>query len=187
MTYTTKIKKAISFAIDTHEIKQKQKRKGKDIPYILHPLTVGLILSLNGANEDVIIAGILHDTIEDSIETSKITKEIIEEKFGRKVTELVLSVSDNKSLSWEATREENLIHIKDMDKDTLLIKSADILSNISETADDYGLVGDTVFNRFARGKEATMNNYKKLYKALNDIWPENPLLSEISENINRIK
>ncbi len=68
MIYTQKIQHAIRFAIKTHEGYQKQKRKGKDVPYITHPLTVGLILAKAGANEDVIIAGILHDTIEDSIE-----------------------------------------------------------------------------------------------------------------------
>ncbi|MBF8280961.1 MAG: HD protein [Candidatus Magasanikbacteria bacterium] len=52
MIYTTLIKDAIKFSIKTHEVYQKQKRKGKDIPYITHPLTVGLILSAAGANEE---------------------------------------------------------------------------------------------------------------------------------------
>ncbi len=66
MILTPKIRSAIRFAIKTHEVDQKQARKGKDIAYIGHPLTVGLILARAGANEDTIIAGILHDTIEDS-------------------------------------------------------------------------------------------------------------------------
>jgi (p)ppGpp synthase/HD superfamily hydrolase len=56
----------IRFSIKTHEVCQKQTRKGKDIPYITHPLIVGLILARAGAGEEVVIAGILHDTIEDS-------------------------------------------------------------------------------------------------------------------------
>ena len=43
MVYTDLIREAVSFAIKTHEIDQKQLRKGKDIPYITHPLTVGII------------------------------------------------------------------------------------------------------------------------------------------------
>ena len=81
MIYKPKIQHAIRFAIKTHEIYQKQKRKGKDIPYIIHTLTVGLILAKAGVSEDVVIAGILHDTIEDSIDKKKVTKEMIIERF----------------------------------------------------------------------------------------------------------
>ena len=63
MILTPKIKKAIRFTTKTREVYQKQKRKGKDIPYITHPLAVGLILARACASEDVVIAGILHDTI----------------------------------------------------------------------------------------------------------------------------
>jgi (p)ppGpp synthase/HD superfamily hydrolase len=63
MIFTPKSKKAIRFATKTHEIYQKQKRKGKDIPYITHPLAVGLILARANASEDVVVAGIVHDTI----------------------------------------------------------------------------------------------------------------------------
>jgi len=45
MNDISKIQKAIKFAVKTHEVYQKQARKGKDVSYITHPLTVGLILS----------------------------------------------------------------------------------------------------------------------------------------------
>ena len=91
MIYTDKIKKAISFAINTHEVDQRQKRNGKDdVPYITHPLTVGLILSLAGANENTIVAGILHDTIEDSIPDKKVTQEILKDQFGEEVSDWFL-------------------------------------------------------------------------------------------------
>ncbi|MBV6479591.1 MAG: hypothetical protein HGGPFJEG_02377 [Ignavibacteria bacterium] len=80
MYYSDKISSAIKFAIETHDIDQKQKRKGKDIAYITHPLTVGIILSRAGADEDTISAGILHDTIEDSIAEKKVTRDILEKR-----------------------------------------------------------------------------------------------------------
>jgi len=94
MIYTSKIQKAIKFSIKTHEVYQKQKRKGKDIPYIVHPLTVGIILASVKASEDVVIAGILHDTIEDSIPEKKVTKKMLIERFGKKVADLVESVTE---------------------------------------------------------------------------------------------
>ncbi len=59
MIYTNKIQKAINFAIEVHQLTgEPQYRKGKAIPYVTHPLTVGLILSQAGASEDVVVAGI---------------------------------------------------------------------------------------------------------------------------------
>jgi len=87
MIYTQKIQDAIYFSVKTHEVYQKQKRKGKDIPYITHPLVVGLILAKAGASEDVMVAGILHDTIEDSIDEKKVDKEMLSERFGDAVAE----------------------------------------------------------------------------------------------------
>ncbi len=107
MIYTPKIKDAVRFSIKTHEIYQQQKRKGKskNIPYITHPLTVGLILARAGADEDVVAAGILHDTIEDSISEKKVTKEMLAERFGERVAGIVAHVSETKGLSWEVRKQ----------------------------------------------------------------------------------
>src|ERR1019366_6852470 len=94
MIFSLRIKSAIQLSIQVHELDQKQKRKGKDIPYITHPLTVGIILARAGASEDVIIAGILHDTIEDSIPEKKVSYGMIAENFGENVAELVESVTE---------------------------------------------------------------------------------------------
>jgi guanosine-3',5'-bis(diphosphate) 3'-pyrophosphohydrolase len=99
MLYSYKISRAVRFSLKTHEVYQKQKRKGKDIPYITHPLTVGLILSRVGADEDTVVAGILYDTIEDSVPEKKVSSEMLEKRFGKEVAELVQSVSEtNKEL-----------------------------------------------------------------------------------------
>ena len=113
MIHTQRIQKAIRFAIKTHEVYQKQKRKGKDIPYITHPLTVGLILARAGADEDTIVAGILHDTIEDSAPGKKVSREMIAERFGVNVAQLVESVSEpNKELPWDERKRNACDRIK---------------------------------------------------------------------------
>lgn len=183
MIYTSKIQQVILLAIETHEINKKQKRKGKDIPYITHPLTVGLILSRAGASEDVVISGILHDTIEDSDDEHKITKEIISEKFGENVSNLVLSITEeNKELPWEERKAIALEHINDFSNDSVLLKSADLISNVSEIKDDYDTIGNDVFNRFNAKKDKTLWNYTKVAEKLLNQWPENPL-SEDLKNI----
>lgn len=159
MIYTKKIQDAIKFSIKTHEVYQQQKRKGKDIPYITHPLTVGIILARAGANEDVVVAGILHDTIEDSALEKKVTPEMLAERFGQNVSDLVLSVTEqNKELSWDERKKGAIEHIKDFSHDSLLVKSADVISNMSELLDDYESDGEDVWTRFNAPKEKILEN-----------------------------
>ncbi|TAJ13522.1 HD domain-containing protein [Patescibacteria group bacterium] len=188
MIYTKKIKDAVKFSIKTHQVYQNQKRKGKDIPYITHPLTVGLILACAGAEEDVIVAGILHDTIEDSIPEKKVTKTMIAERFGDKVAELVLSVTEqNKALSWEERKAEALEHVKTFSNDSLLVKSADVLSNGLELIDDHAMDGDDVFSRFNAPKEKILKHYLELIRTIVECWPKNPLASELTYVASQLK
>ncbi|MFZ2188191.1 MAG: HD domain-containing protein [Candidatus Moraniibacteriota bacterium] len=180
MLYSEKIKKAIKFAIKTHEVYQKQKRKGKDTAYISHPLTVGLILATAGAKEDVIVAGILHDTIEDSVEEKKVTEKMLADRFGEEVSNLVLSVTEkDKKLSWDERKKEALLHVEKFSYDSLLLKSADILSNVTELVDDYAKGGDSVFSRFNAPKEKIIDNQLKVIAAILDAWKENPLADDL--------
>lgn len=184
MIYTKKIKDAIKFSIKTHEIYQKQKRKGKDIAYITHPLTVGLILAHAGAHEDVIVAGILHDTVEDSTEEKKVTSVMLDERFGKNVTALVLSVTEqDKKLSWDERKQEALEHIAHFSHDALLVKSADIISNTSELVDDYNKDGEKVFERFAASKEKYLGHQLALMREIALRWPENPLVPNLTQNV----
>lgn len=181
MIYTYKIKQAVQLATEAHEINQKQKRKGKDIAYITHPLTVGLLLSQAGAGEDVVAAGILHDTIEDSTPEHKITRETLAKRFGEEVALLIDSVTEkNKGLSWEERKAEALGHIAHFSNDSLLLKSADIISNVSEILDDYKKDGDKVFTRFNAPKERIIQNYLQTIRAIVGRWPESPLAGDIT-------
>lgn len=191
MIYTEKIQRAIKFSAKTHNQYQQQTRKGKVIPYIAHPLTVGIILSLAKAPEDVIVAGILHDTIEDSVEEKKVTSEMLEERFGKEVCELVLSVTEiDRSLPWAQRKAIALAHVKDFSLESGLLKSADVLSNVSEIFDDFQRYGMDVFTRFSATPEETMSHYQNTIKALLDSFPQSPLsadLQNLLEKINSMK
>lgn len=181
MNQLFKIQKAIKFATKTHEIYQKQKRKGKDVAYIIHPLTVGIILAHAGANEDVICAGILHDTIEDSIEERKVNLKMIEDFFGENIAKLVLALTEeDKSLPWEERKRIAKEHIKDFSNDATLVKSADIIANTRELIEDYKKDGEEVFAKFNAPKEKIIKNYLETIEALIKKWPENPLIDELN-------
>lgn len=180
MKYTVKIQLAIKFAAKTHDVYQKQKRKGKEMSYIEHPLTAGLILARCGASEDVIIAGILHDTIEDSVLEKKVTYEMLKERFGSNVADLVQSVTEeDKNLSWEERKKEALEHIKEFSHDALLVKSADVLSNNTELVDDHMRDGDVVFERFNAPKEKFLGHYMNVINIILEQWPKNPLAEDL--------
>jgi (p)ppGpp synthase/HD superfamily hydrolase len=180
MLYGERIKDAVKFSIKTHEVYQKQKRKGKDIPYITHPLTVGLILAHAGGSEDVIIAGLLHDTIEDSTKEKKVTKEMLSERFGDVVAQLVMSVTeDGESASWSERKKEAREHIAHYSHDALLLKSADTISNVTELLDDHNKAGDETFARFAAPRQDILSNYRDVADLLHTAWPTSPLAKDL--------
>jgi (p)ppGpp synthase/HD superfamily hydrolase len=188
MKFTLQIQKAIKFSIKTHDVYQKQKRKGKDISYITHPLTVGIILARVGASDDVVASGILHDTIEDSVPEKKVTKEMIEERFGKKVADIVESVSEtDKSLTWEERKKEALEKIDEFSHDSLLVKSADVVSNCSEILDDYARYGDEIFSRFNAPKEKFIGHNIRVMEKIAERWKENPLIEDLAYLEKKLK
>lgn len=88
------IHEAIEFAAIKH---RNQTRKSTDIPYIVHPMEVMQILTANGCDEKTIVAGILHDTLEDTATTH----EELSEHFGEDVADIVGGVTEDKSKSWK--------------------------------------------------------------------------------------
>lgn len=188
MVYTQKLKNAIKFAVKTHDFYQKQTRKGKGTAYITHPLTVAIILARANATEEVVIAGILHDTIEDSVLAKKVTSAMLAERFGETVAILVISVTEqDRSLPWDVRKEQALEEIKSYSHESIIIKSADVLSNMTELLDDYSRAGDEVFDRFSVPKSKTMHHQLALIAELLVAWPGNPLFEDLSELEKNLK
>ncbi len=180
MIHTLRVQQAIRFMVKTHEIYQKQKRKGKDIPYLAHPLTVAMILARSGASEDLVIAGILHDTIEDSVPEKRVTKEMLAGRFGGAVADLVESVTElDKRIEWEARKHEALERIAAYSRDSILLKSADVIANNAELLEDHAVEGDATFERFSASKEQTIGHTSRVLDALMAVWPESPLAADL--------
>jgi len=91
--YSDVINHALAFAAKHHD---RQVRKGTKLPYLTHPANVAIILSRYGRDNDTVVAGILHDVIEDCVRdgyTSEMFEQRIGDKFGAKVLETVLAVT----------------------------------------------------------------------------------------------
>ena len=128
MTDSQLILRTVHFAAEKHS---QQKRKDKDkSPYINHPIAVAQALSSIGKINDpeIIVAALLHDTLED---TKTTTKELIE-KFGERVCKLVREVTDDKSLPKDERKQRQIDHAKEISKDAALIKLGDKISNVTD-------------------------------------------------------
>lgn len=179
------IGQALTFAEKVHK---GQTRKGKSTPYITHPRAVGQILSSVTKDEAIICAGILHDTIEDAKPYGSITKEIIEDKFGSRVAKIVDDLTEqDKTLPWAVRKQQALEHIKNMDNDSLLVKSADVLHNLEDQIADYHKEGESIWKRFNAPKAAQLERYEKLINEISNRWPNNPLMKRLEANLYTIK
>jgi (p)ppGpp synthase/HD superfamily hydrolase len=154
---------AIEVAAKAH---QDQFRKGTDIPYITHPLAVGIILAKSGCSDEVIAAGILHDTLEDT----KLTLEEIIDKFGDTVAGIVEGASEpDKSLPWEERKQHTIDFVKEAPQDVKFVVLADKLHNIKSIAADYRRIGEKVWERFNEVKGKQEWYYQGLVRAMHDI------------------
>jgi hypothetical protein len=122
-----KIVDAISFAADKHR-SQTRKDHAKT-PYIIHPMGVANHLMHTGhvRDPDIIIAALLHDTVEDTATTF----EEIEAKFGMRVAGFVKEVTDDKSLPPEERKRLQIAHAAEKSAGAAEIKLADKLYNLS--------------------------------------------------------
>jgi guanosine-3',5'-bis(diphosphate) 3'-pyrophosphohydrolase len=120
---------AAHFSADRH---RDQRRKGvRDTPYINHPLEVAeRIVRVGGVeNVDVLVAAILHDTIEDT----ETTPDEIERAFGVVVVDLVMEVTDDRSLTWLERKRLEIEHAATLSPGAKLIKLSDKISNVADT------------------------------------------------------
>lgn len=153
---------AIEVAVKAH---QNQVRKGTDIPYISHPLAVGIILAKAGCSDEVIVAGILHDTVEDT----SITLDDLHHTFGGKVSMIVKGASEpDKSLSWEKRKTHTQGFLKGASQEIKFVALADKLHNMRTIASDYAEIGEALWERFNRGKNSQRWYYQGLVQALRD-------------------
>jgi guanosine-3',5'-bis(diphosphate) 3'-pyrophosphohydrolase len=118
--------KALSFAADKHRF---QRRKDtEETPYINHPIRVALTLAETGGetNLDLLIAAILHDTIEDT----QTTVHEIESHFGSTVLGLVLEVTDDKNLTKEERKKLQVLNAPHKSLLAKKLKLADKICNV---------------------------------------------------------
>lgn len=159
---TDKLHEAVRFAEKAH---RGQKRKGTQADYIIHPMEVYSILMSVNASADVLAAGILHDTIEDT--DTEI--EDIEANFGERTACLVRGMSEDKSKSWKERKQHTIDCLKNAERDLKLLILADKVSNMRSMLYDYKCLGEQLWDRFREPKNMQSWYYSGIQDALADL------------------
>lgn len=184
MTYLSEsILKTLEFSAFVHK---KQLRKYPlNAPYISHPFAVGLILARAEYDDEVIMAGILHDTVEDT----EVTLKDLEANFGSRVAELVEGVTEQKDLSWPERKELYLKHLQTASDEVKAISGADLLANLSSQL--LGLrKSDNTWENFSKNPEEYVKRVFDFDRIRVKIIKENtviPFVSELENALSEVK
>lgn len=155
--YSDRINHAFAFAAKHHD---QQVRKGTRLPYLTHPANVAIILTRYGRPEETVVAGILHDVIEDGVRDG-LSREVLEERIGRKfgssVLDAVMAVTARRSdddgvdFSWDERKEDYLLRLGQANEDALWVCAADKVHNANSILSDLRRTAfpETVWGRFS--------------------------------------
>jgi len=154
--------KAFLFAAEKHA---GQVRKASRTPYIAHLMGVASLALEFGGDEDIAIAALLHDVVEDC-GGAPMLKEV-KRRFGSRVAKIVDGCTDtdmDPKPPWRERKESYIRHLKNADADTRLVSAADKLNNVRSILSDYREVGESVWARFNGGREGTLWYYAALLR-----------------------
>ena len=152
--------RAFQFAAEKHA---GQARKASTIPYIAHLMGVASLVLEAGGDEDLAIAALLHDVVEDC-GGAPILKEI-RRRFGSRVAKVVDGCTDADTYPkppWRERKENYIQHLKQADGDMRLVSAADKLNNVRSILSDYRAIGESVWSRFNGEREGTLWYYRTL-------------------------
>jgi (p)ppGpp synthase/HD superfamily hydrolase len=185
--YSDAVNHALAFAAKHHD---RQVRKGTKLPYLTHPANVAVILTRYGRGDDTIVAGILHDVIEDCVRdgyTREMLEQRIGDKFGADVLETVLAITyrrhddDGVELSTEDRKADYLDRLSGAGEEARWVCAADKVHNASTILSDLRRTIDpeTVWSRFGGGRAATARWYRQVFDRLRAVGFDAPIMAEL--------
>lgn len=180
----TLVTEAVIFASQQHD---GMLRKGTDLPYIVHPAEVMAIASALTGDPEILAAAVLHDVIEDC----GISEKELADRFGARVTRLVLSETQRRDgdpcATWDARKKEAIARIARGGRSVKLIALADKLSNMRAIHRDYDRDSDTMFQRFHQhDKTRHAWYYRSMVSLLKDEFGDTDAWRELSDHVEHV-
>jgi (p)ppGpp synthase/HD superfamily hydrolase len=188
---STRFDHALLFTAHVH---RNQDRKKSGIPYVSHLLGVASIVLDYGGDEEMAIAALLHDAVEDHGGHPML--KLIEQIFGPRVAKIVDGCTDSyaedpgKKESWERRKFRYLRRIRNEDAETRFVSAADKLYNVRAVLRDLRYTGDAVFARFSAPKSRVIWYYRSLvteYRAAGVTHLLKPLLDDLDRVVTEVE
>lgn len=172
-SYSPRFESALAMAARAHA---RQHRKGTDVPYVTHLVHVAWMLARHGFDEDVVIAGLLHDLLEDTV----VGERQIRDAFGEGVARIVRECTepDHDYAMWEERKEHTIEHLRTAGEDVRAVVCADKLHNLATIRDELRERGDEVWRKFGRGVGPQAWYYREIAASLSEGW-SHPMLDEL--------
>jgi (p)ppGpp synthase/HD superfamily hydrolase len=160
---TKRFEEALVYALGLHA---NQARKGTDVPYASHLLSVAALVLEDGGSEDEAIAALLHDAVED--QGGSRTRDEIERRFGEQVARIVDGCTDTDEMPkppWRGRKESYIENMRHATPEVRRVSLADKLHNSRTILSDLRRRGEAVWQRFTGGKDGTLWYYRTLVDA----------------------
>jgi GTP pyrophosphokinase len=180
----TRFQEALIFADRLHAA---QRRKGTNVPYIAHLLSVAALVMEAGGDEDERIAALLHDAVED--QGGQKTLKEIRVRFGDRVAGIVEGCTDSFTTPkppWRDRKENYLAHLHDASPSVRRVSLADKLHNARTILRDLRLTGPEVWKRFRGGRDGSLWYYRQLADFYSTALPS-PQAAELAEVVDAIE
>jgi GTP pyrophosphokinase len=187
--YSDAINHAFAFAAKHHD---RQVRKGTKLPYFTQPANVAVILSRYACSESTVVAGILHDVVQDSIRegsTLETLQQRVGEKFGAEALSFLLAVTQRRAdddgieLDSDEMKTDYLERLASAPRPALWVSAAEkvhnansLLSDLRRTVDP-----DAVWSRTSGGRDATVRWYRDVLNRFTQVGFTEPITEELRE------
>jgi (p)ppGpp synthase/HD superfamily hydrolase len=175
------LRDAYELAAEAH---RGQTRKDGTTPYLGHPLAVARELRRNGLSEEMQVAGLLHDVVEDS----KMTVGDVVERFGVGVGELVAALTDDRTIEdYEERKREHRNRVEEAGPEATSIYAADKLVNVRELRRLYGELGEDAAERLKAPIGIRVALWHGDLEMLRRMVPELPTVAALAAELDRFE
>ncbi|MFA6467168.1 MAG: HD domain-containing protein [Patescibacteria group bacterium] len=159
-----------------------QKRKTDGSPYVIHPLMVAKKLARLDFSDAVIAAAMVHDVLEDT----EVDEKILRQELGDEVVNIILPLSEDKSLEWEERKKRYIEDVKNASVETKAVSIADKIHNLESLIAGHKNMGPVIWTKFNRGREQKINFEKAMLQAFKDSW-DHPMIAEYDKLLREVE
>jgi (p)ppGpp synthase/HD superfamily hydrolase len=186
--YSDRINHAFAYAAKHHD---QQVRKGTRLPYLTNPANVAVILTRYNCNEETVVAGILHDVVEDCVRegwTDAMLEERIGHKFGSGVLQTALMITERRidddgiEMSVDDRKDDFLQRLERASDEARWVCAADKVHKANSILSDLRRTSfpETVWGRFSAGRDGTVRWYARVVERLREVGFKAPIVDELA-------